>query len=200
MLSLRNFTEPSAKAKFAPPGCRLRKPHWPRFRHGGLLGGSDQFSECGAATFTWQAGPPLSTGGALSRGTTNAPPVMRTSPGQAGAVAVQGGPPQAPATFQKLKCELLASSSLNRDVSPNIIVLLVPSRTSATRYEMLAPKSPSLSLTPQRLAALGLAWVQAMFSRMPRTGAYEVCAVAMNWIGSDTPVPSEGQTYDDTLL
>src|SRR5262245_3271892 len=160
MLSLRNFTEPSAKAKFAPPGCRLRKPHWPRFRQGGLLGGSAQFSECGVGTFTWQAGPPLVTGGELRRGTTNAPPVMRTSPGQAGADPVQGGPTQAPATFQKLKCEPMPSSSLNREVSPNIIVLLVPSRTSAIRYEMLAPKSPSLSLAPQRLPAFWGAWSQ----------------------------------------
>ena len=36
-LSLTNLTEPSAKAKFAPPGCRLRKAHWPRFRQAGTL-------------------------------------------------------------------------------------------------------------------------------------------------------------------
>ena len=49
------------------------------------------------------------------------------------------------------------------------------------------------SVVRERLEAFAGDCTQAMFSRMPRTGAYDVCAVAMKFEGSDTVVPSEGQ-------
>src|SRR5262245_9425955 len=150
MLFLTNFTEPSAKTKFAPLGCRLRKPHWPRLRHGGFEIGIAQLTECGTGTLSRQSVLPFVTGGALRRGVVKAPPVIRRSPGQVGD-APQGGPTQDAPTFQKLKCDV-PSSSLKRQVSPAIIVLLVPSVTLATRYAILAPKSPLLSFWPQRSA------------------------------------------------
>src|SRR4051794_35921745 len=139
MLSLTNLTEPSAKAKFAPPGWRLRKAHWPRFRQAGTLiqsGGKTAVAKHEPITL------PVVSAGALSLGITKAPEVGRVSPGQAGLSEVQGGPAKAPVTFPKLKFDP-AGSFLNRDISPNRNVLLVPSVMAEIRTDSSGANMPS---------------------------------------------------------
>ncbi len=47
---LMKCTDPSANEKFRPPGCRLRKPHWPSCKHGppGIAAFLSQSGGCAA--------------------------------------------------------------------------------------------------------------------------------------------------------